>query len=54
MNKIPEYKVCAAALRVAIEPPAWAADVDPALLDVANKRRHELPSASAKPKPTFE
>ncbi|HEX9038159.1 MAG TPA: formate dehydrogenase subunit alpha [Ktedonobacterales bacterium] len=54
MNKIPEYKVCAAELQLASAPPEWAADVDPALLDVANKRRHELPSASAKPKPVLQ
>jgi assimilatory nitrate reductase catalytic subunit len=54
MNKIPEYKVCAAALTLATEPPEWAAEVDPALLEAARKRRRELPSASAKPKPTFK
>jgi assimilatory nitrate reductase catalytic subunit len=47
MNKIPEYKVCAAAVVKATEPPAWAAKLDPRLLDEARRHRHGLPSAGA-------
>jgi assimilatory nitrate reductase catalytic subunit len=47
MNKIPEYKVCAAAVEKATEPPAWAAELDPRLLDEARRHRHGLPSAGA-------
>ncbi|MEO7002199.1 MAG: formate dehydrogenase subunit alpha [Ktedonobacterales bacterium] len=48
MNKIPEYKVCAASAVKATEPPAWAAIFDPALLDAARKSRRALPSSGAK------
>ena len=54
MMKIPEYKVCAAAITRADAPPDWASEVDPELLEAARERRHELPSASAKPMPTFQ
>ena len=47
MNKIPEYKVCAAAAAKAVEPPAWAAEFDPKILEVARQHRHGLPSAGA-------
>ncbi|HLY31880.1 MAG TPA: molybdopterin-dependent oxidoreductase, partial [Ktedonobacterales bacterium] len=54
MMKIPEYKVCAVAVSPALAPPDWASEVDPALLAAARDRRHELPSASAQPKPTLQ
>ncbi len=47
MNKIPEYKVCAAAAAKAVEPPSWAAEFDPKILDLARQHRHGLPSAGA-------
>ncbi|HEX9056180.1 MAG TPA: formate dehydrogenase subunit alpha [Ktedonobacterales bacterium] len=47
MNKIPEYKVCAASLRKADEPPTWAATFDPEVLEVARAHRRGLPSAGA-------
>jgi len=47
MNKIPEYKVCAAAAAKAVEPPAWAAEFDPQILEIARQHRHGLPSAGA-------
>jgi assimilatory nitrate reductase catalytic subunit len=47
MNKIPEYKVCAAAMAKAASPPAWAAEFDPKLLEQARRQRHGLPSAGA-------
>ncbi len=53
MMKIPEYKVCAVAIAPATQPPDWADKVDPDLLAAARERRRELPSASAKPKPTL-
>jgi hypothetical protein len=48
MNKIPEYKVCAAALTKAAAPPAWAAQFDPETLKAARRSRHGLPSAGAR------
>lgn len=53
MMKIPEYKVCAAAAVRADAPPAWAKDLDPAELLAAQKRRRELPMASATSTPTL-
>ena len=53
MNKIPEYKVCAAALERAAAPPDWAAELDPAELEAARRKRRELPSATARTAPTF-
>lgn len=47
MNKIPEYKVCAAAVAKAVEPPPWAAEFNPGVLEEARKHRHGLPSAGA-------
>jgi assimilatory nitrate reductase catalytic subunit len=47
MNKIPEYKVCAAALRKADGPPKWAASLDPEMLAKAREHRHGMPSAGA-------
>jgi assimilatory nitrate reductase catalytic subunit len=47
MNKIPEYKVCAAAIARAQEPPSWAKDLDPQLLKTARRVRRQLPSAGA-------
>lgn len=47
MNKIPEYKVCAAVAAKAVEPPAWAAEFDPKILEIARQHRHGLPSAGA-------
>jgi assimilatory nitrate reductase catalytic subunit len=48
MNKIPEYKVCAAAVMKASEPPAWAAKLNPDLLKATQRGRHGLPSAGGK------
>ncbi|MBF6589068.1 MAG: nitrate reductase [Ktedonobacterales bacterium] len=48
MNKIPEYKVCAAAASKAEQPPAWAKDFDPALLKLAGRNRRALPSAGGR------
>jgi hypothetical protein len=53
MNKIPEYKVCAAAAALALAPPAWAAGLEPAELIAAQHRRRELPMASASPTPSL-
>jgi assimilatory nitrate reductase catalytic subunit len=44
MNKIPEYKVCAAAIDIAKEKPDWAKDVNMAQLRAARGRRRRLPS----------
>jgi assimilatory nitrate reductase catalytic subunit len=44
MNKIPEYKVCAASVVKAAELPDWAKEVDPAMLRAARGRRRRLPS----------
>ncbi|HEU5345868.1 MAG TPA: formate dehydrogenase subunit alpha [Ktedonobacterales bacterium] len=54
MNKIPEYKVCAAAIAKAAEPPAWAAGLDPDLLKQARRGRHALPSAGGKVGPRVQ
>ncbi|HEY7834545.1 MAG TPA: molybdopterin-dependent oxidoreductase, partial [Ktedonobacterales bacterium] len=54
MNKIPEYKVCAAALARAAAPPDWAAELTPGELEAARRARHELPSAASQPAPTFK
>jgi len=48
MNKIPEYKVCAALAVKATEAPAWAADFDPAMLEAARKARRGMPSTGVK------
>src|SRR5579884_3289595 len=48
MNKIPEYKVCAASAVKAERPPEWAKDYDPALLKLAGRNRRAMPSAAAK------
>ena len=48
MNKIPEYKVCAASAVKAAQPPAWASNYDPAILEAARKARRALPSTGAK------
>src|SRR6266496_3862287 len=53
MNKIPEYKVCAAVATPADQKPGWARDEDVAALVAARKRRHELPIAEAQPNPTL-
>ena len=47
MNKIPEYKVCAAVAAKAVSAPEWAAEFDPAILEMARQQRHGLPSAGA-------
>jgi assimilatory nitrate reductase catalytic subunit len=44
MNKIPEYKVCAAAIALAKEKPEWAKDVNMAQWRAARGRRRRLPS----------
>jgi assimilatory nitrate reductase catalytic subunit len=49
--KIPEYKVCAAALAKAKQPPAWATE-NPAEAAASLARLHELSAAGAKPNPT--
>jgi assimilatory nitrate reductase catalytic subunit len=51
MNKIPEYKVCAATVSRAEQPPEWAHDVDPEQLRTLRRVRHALPSAGAKQGP---
>ena len=51
MMKIPEYKVCAASISPAERPPDWAGEFDPAVLDLARKRRRELPTAGARQGP---
>ena len=48
MNKIPEYKVCAAAVTKAEKAPEWAATYDPKLLELARQNRRKLPMAGAK------
>jgi assimilatory nitrate reductase catalytic subunit len=53
MMKIPEYKVCAAALSRATQPPAGYAEEDEAGEAAARARRRELPMAAAKPNPTI-
>ncbi len=53
VNKIPEYKVCAASAVRAAEPPAWARDIDVASLVAARKQRQELPMAQSRPTPTL-
>lgn len=53
MFKIPEYKVCAAAVTRAEQKPEWAKDVDVEALLEAQRRRHELPGAAAQPHPTL-
>jgi assimilatory nitrate reductase catalytic subunit len=53
MLKIPEYKVCAAALSRAQQPPEWAVDESADTLAAATVRRRELPMASAQPTATF-
>ena len=50
MMKIPEYKVCAAALQKATQPPEWAAEESPATLAAAQARRQQLPIAATKPR----
>src|SRR5689334_17121408 len=52
MNKIPEYKVCAAAITKATQPPDWAKDVNPAQLRAARGRRRRLPSTGEPQGPT--
>ncbi|WIG59388.1 MAG: Assimilatory nitrate reductase large subunit [Ktedonobacterales bacterium] len=47
MNKIPEYKVCAASAVRAERAPDWAKDLDPELLKQARRSRKTLPSAGA-------
>jgi assimilatory nitrate reductase catalytic subunit len=44
MNKIPEYKVCAAAIALAKKKPEWAKDVNMAQWRAARGRRRRLPS----------
>jgi len=54
MNKIPEYKVCAAAIAKATQPPDWAKDVNPAQLRAARGRRRRLPSTGEPQGPTVQ
>ncbi len=51
MNKIPEYKVCAAAAKKVAGPPEWAREIGIDALHQAAARRRELPIANAKAKP---
>jgi assimilatory nitrate reductase catalytic subunit len=51
MNKIPEYKVCAAAAVRAERAPEWAEALGPELLKRARRLRRNLPSAGAKQGP---
>jgi len=53
VNKIPEYKVCAASAVRAAQVPDWAKAEDVADLVAAQKRRRELPIAAAQPTPTL-
>ena len=53
MMKIPEYKVCAAVVSRATQPPDWATAEDEANEAAYRARRHELPMAAANPNPTF-
>jgi assimilatory nitrate reductase catalytic subunit len=48
MNKIPEYKVCAASAVKAERPPDWAKDYDPQMLKLAGRNRKAMPSAGAR------
>jgi assimilatory nitrate reductase catalytic subunit len=48
MNKIPEYKVCAASAVKAEGPPEWAKDFDPQMLKLAGRNRRAMPSAGAR------
>ena len=52
MNKIPEYKVCAVKIERAAALPDWAGQFDPAFLEEARRRRHQLPGAGAQQGPT--
>ena len=52
MNKIPEYKVCAASLARAEQPPDWAKDFDSEMLISAQRLRRQLPSAGASQGPS--
>jgi assimilatory nitrate reductase catalytic subunit len=53
MMKIPEYKVCAAALALATRPPDWAGAEEKDAAAERRARSRELPSAGTKPDPTF-
>ena len=53
MNKIPEYKVCAAAVRKAEEAPEWAASFDPEILEIARQHRRGLPITGASTGPAM-
>ena len=53
MMKIPEYKVCAATIAKAAQPPEWASQEDVAAEVEARERRRELPSVGGKANPTF-
>ncbi len=52
MMKIPEYKVCAAVVSRATQPPDWATAEDEASAAAARARRRELPMADARPNHT--
>jgi hypothetical protein len=49
--KIPEFKVCAAALERAPGPPEWARSIDQEQLTQAHQRRRELPAAARRAVP---
>ncbi len=48
MMKIPEYKVCAAAIEKAAQPPEWATEESQATLAAAQARRQQLPIAATR------
>jgi assimilatory nitrate reductase catalytic subunit len=54
MNKIPEYKVCAAALCRAAGPPEWARGKSVTMLVEAQARRRQLPIAGSTAAPVLK
>ncbi|MFI5272541.1 MAG: molybdopterin oxidoreductase family protein [Ktedonobacterales bacterium] len=54
MNKIPEYKVCAASAVKAEHAPEWAKDFNPNMLKLARANRRHLPSSGAKVGPRVQ
>lgn len=51
MNKIPEFKVCAASLEKAKQAPEWASTLDQEALEAARQRRREM---AGEPVPTLQ
>ena len=54
LMKIPEYKVCAAAVSRATQLPEWAKQIDTAALAAASAEFRTLPIAQASPTPKFK